>query len=95
LTDTFCAECPQMMGQIRDAITRSDAKLLQRAAHSLRGSAELFAATRLVDWAERLEKLGRAGTLETAEAAWPSLEAETAALISALREGSESASTSA
>ena len=45
-------ECPKLTGQMNEAISNDDAPLLQRAAHTLKGSANIFAAKRVKEIAE-------------------------------------------
>ncbi len=52
LVGLFLEECPNMMAAVRDAVNSHDAeKTLQRAAHTLKGSADIFAAERVVETA--------------------------------------------
>lgn len=67
LAARFIADATRLHGEIRDAIARRDRDTLERAAHLLRGSVGYFTAERLVDLAQSLEALGRAGEF-TAEA---------------------------
>lgn len=87
LGELFLAEGPKMMNEIRDAVANRDAaQTLQRAAHTLKGSADIFAAQRVVQTAARLENLGRIGPLEDAEAALVNLEGEFQLLMRKLSE---------
>ena len=87
LGELFLAEGPKMMNEIRDAVANRDAsQTLQRAAHTLKGSADLFAAQRVVRTAARLENLGSNGPLEDAEAALVNLEREFQLLMQKLSE---------
>jgi len=86
LAAVFIAEHPRMMAEIRTAIDAGSSPDLRRTAHTLKGSAAVFAATPTVDAAQRLEKLAEAGTLAEAEALHADLERETERLVSALRE---------
>ncbi|MEX0586018.1 MAG: Hpt domain-containing protein, partial [Pirellulales bacterium] len=70
----FLEECPELMGQIRGAIDRSDAGALRLAAHRLKGSMRYFGATRAFDQAYILETLGRDGRLADAPAATAQLD---------------------
>jgi hypothetical protein len=49
LAGVFLDECPEMMRQIRASIDAGDAPGLQLAAHSLKGSARIFAAPPVTD----------------------------------------------
>ena len=69
LLQLFAVECPQLLASIREAIDHSDAVLLRRAAHSLKGAVSNFGAPAVVAAAQRLESLGHAGNLVEARAA--------------------------
>lgn len=86
LAGVFIEECPEMMRQIRAAIDERDAPALQRTAHSLKGSARIFAAAAASEAALRLETMGADGDLSGAEDAWTALSAEVERLVAALAE---------
>ena len=69
LLQLFAVECPQLLASIRDAINRSDAALLRRAAHSLKGAVSNFGTPAVVAAAQSLENLGHSGNLVEAQAA--------------------------
>ncbi|MEZ6087237.1 MAG: Hpt domain-containing protein [Pirellulaceae bacterium] len=48
-------ECPLFMEQLRHAVQAADCKAVQRAAHAIKGSAEVFAASRVAQLAEHLK----------------------------------------
>jgi len=60
LTRRFVTDAEQLHAEMREAIRRRDGSALQRAAHSLRGTAGFFAADGVFDLARRLEELGKA-----------------------------------
>lgn len=62
----FLSETPRLMGEIEGAISRTDAPLLRRAAHTIKGGLRLFGAEAAYDLACRLESLGRDGDFEAA-----------------------------
>ena len=70
LAKLFCEECPRMVAAVREAVSSRDAKSLERAAHSLKGSIATFAAQGAHDAALQLERLARAGDLSAAENAY-------------------------
>jgi PAS domain S-box-containing protein len=82
----FLAQTPKHMEKIRRAISDQDAKLLQRAAHALKGSAANLLAQGVVDAAFRLEGIGRAGSVDGSKEALVSLEVELGKLKLALGE---------
>jgi two-component system, sensor histidine kinase and response regulator len=63
----FLDEYPILMNEIRTAAIARDADALQRAAHSMKGSVSNFGADGVYQAAFTLEKMGRAGDLDTLE----------------------------
>lgn len=61
---TVLEECPQLMEQLEQAIHTQDAKVLHRAAHTIKGSFRTFNAKPLTEIAEHIEGLGAAGTID-------------------------------
>ncbi len=59
IIDVFLMSYPDWFAQLRDAMTRSDAPLLQRMAHTMKGSLGYFAAEEARATAIELETLGR------------------------------------
>jgi CheY-like chemotaxis protein len=84
LAGLFTEECRQLLGDMRRAIANQDATLLRRSAHTLRGSAAIFAAESTIDAAMKVEELGRQGDLSGAEQACADLEKETDRLLPAI-----------
>jgi CheY-like chemotaxis protein len=82
----FLTESARLLPEIRAAIDLEDGPLLRRLAHTLRGSADCFAAQPTVDAAQRLETLGRYERWDEAEEAWAALEVEVGRLLPALRD---------
>ncbi len=72
---TFRVEAPRLLGLIREAVAAGDAAGLRRAAHTLHGSAGVFAAVGIVSLARRLEEVGISGRMEEAPAALAELAA--------------------
>ena|GEM_PF-778634 len=90
LAQLFLDECPKMIGEIEQAISSENAKALRRAAHTLKGSAAIFAATPVVEAAYQVESIGREGNLEEVEEAIVVLKAELKLLTPDLIEKMES-----
>ena len=84
LATLFCEESPKLLSAVRDAVAKSDAAALQRAAHSLKGSMSTFAARDATEAALRLEELARSGDLADAESAYRLLAAQVDRLKQAL-----------
>lgn len=80
----FLEEAPRLLEAIRNGITEQDSPALERAAHSLKGSAASLGAAAVVPAAQALENLGRGGQFAGASDALPRLEAALAALTPVL-----------
>lgn len=63
LGQLFLEEYPRLMRELREAQARKDARMVERAAHGLKGSVANFGAKSAVDAAFRIEQLGRTGDL--------------------------------
>jgi HPt (histidine-containing phosphotransfer) domain-containing protein len=85
LIDVFLQATPPLLAQIDQAIGQSDAALLTRAAHTIKGSAGNFGATTLVQLASALEMQGRAGIPADAAAQIAALRTEYERVAQALR----------
>src|SRR6266849_2996371 len=72
----FLQDCPRLVGAVREAVARGDARALERAAHTLKGTVSNFAAPAATAAALRLEQMGREGNLAQAGEACAALEAE-------------------
>ena len=90
LARLFLDDSPRLMQEINDAISHGDGLRLERAAHALKGSVSIFAASAAVEAASRLETIGSTGDLGGAHDACGQLEKEIAVLTSALAESSAS-----
>ncbi|HEX5271751.1 MAG TPA: response regulator, partial [Gemmataceae bacterium] len=76
MVKVFLQECGKLMPAIRRAIDEGDGPVLRRLAHSLKGSADTFAARPAVAAALRLEVMGRDGELTDAGEAFDALRRE-------------------
>jgi PAS domain S-box-containing protein len=72
----FLQEYPTWLEEVRHAVARGDARLLQGAAHKLKGSMMHLGARAACDPALRLEMMGRQGNLSAAASTCAALEAE-------------------
>ncbi|MHC4161478.1 MAG: response regulator [Planctomycetota bacterium] len=86
IAQLFLDEGPRLLGDIRRALTDQNCTELERAAHTLKGSADLFGAQAVVDTAWRLETMGRGETLAGADDACAALKSELERLMPALTE---------
>jgi two-component system sensor histidine kinase/response regulator len=68
IASAFLAEAPPYLDSIDGAIEAGQGRLLQRAAHTIKGGFRLFGAGEAYDLAMRLEEAGRGGRFEGAEA---------------------------
>jgi HPt (histidine-containing phosphotransfer) domain-containing protein len=82
----FLQDAPETLARIRDAARTRDARALGAAAHTLKGSAGLFAQGRAYESARRLEQVARAGDLAGADAACAAVEADVSRLMAELRD---------
>lgn len=86
ITVIFLEEYPSLILEIESAVTCVDAKRLERAAHSLKGSVANFGARGATQAAYRLETLGRRGELAEVGPAFEDLVAEFLRLQPALED---------
>ena len=77
----FAAETPNLMREMRDAIVARNNKGLERAAHTLCGSASSIGAKRFSFGARKLEQIARENSPGGAELALALLESEFEQLI--------------
>jgi signal transduction histidine kinase/CheY-like chemotaxis protein len=91
LVELFLVECPNLLGAVRDAVTRADAPGLRVAAHSLKGAVSNFSTWPAFEAALRLETMGRMGDLAQAAEGLGALEAALGRLRPALAQFAASA----
>ena len=84
LVDTFLAEAPGLLANLRDAYAGAESERFRRAAHSLKSNASTFGATRLAALARELEHSGLAGGQQKTAAALTALEADYAKVAAKL-----------
>jgi CheY-like chemotaxis protein len=88
LVETFLQEAPRLMEAMRQAIADSDSGALRIAAHTLKGPIRYLGAAEAFEQAWELERMGKDGNLENAEAGLAALQGEMARLISILEDHS-------
>ncbi len=81
----FLEESPQLVKQLRQAVDRSDAAEVQRAAHTIKGSMRLFPKSPVHDLSIKLENMGRDKELAGAADVVESLEQAMQELMGQLR----------
>jgi two-component system, sensor histidine kinase and response regulator len=84
LVKLFMNESVELQDQIHDAIEQRDAKQLERAAHSLKGSAAAFCGESTRAAAQKLEAIGASGKLDQAGDVFVELQDELVRLKDAL-----------
>ena len=90
LVDTFVAEAPLMLSEMRSARAAGDAERFRRAAHSLKSNSHTFGALALGALARDMELTGMSADAAQDAARLYALEAEyarAAAALMALRHG--------
>ena len=86
LVDTFLAEAPAMLGDLRGALAAGSADRFRRAAHSLKSNSNTFGALALGAMAKELELTGLAPALAADGATLDALAQEYARVAAALME---------
>jgi PAS domain S-box-containing protein len=81
IVGAFLEEHPRRLDEIRRAIDTADFELLNRAAHTIKGSMRYFSASAVFDRAFALEQLGASRTLDGAEELLGLLKQELARLV--------------
>lgn len=81
----FLKDSPVRIADIRTGIAVNDAKMVARAAHSLKGSSGNFGATRLQAASKDLEQLANQERLGDAATVLPQLETEYQKVADALK----------
>ena len=84
--DGFLGQQPALLAELREALAAGDLPVVKRVAHTVGGSLRLFQGARVVALANDLEDRCRAGSSDTVEAAWRTLDPELAAVVVELRE---------
>ncbi|GIT93231.1 hypothetical protein JANAI62_37250 [Jannaschia pagri] len=84
LKQSFLDEAPKLLAQIKAGDTAGDAKMVRRAAHTLKSSANDFGALRLAQLCKSIEADAQRGSLTTLATTLPVLEAEFEAAVDAL-----------
>ena len=81
----FIEDCSDHIAKIKEGIAGNDAGILEREAHSLKGSVGNFDANEVYEAAYHLEKLGNEGKMATAEEGLSNLERALNELISEMK----------
>jgi HPt (histidine-containing phosphotransfer) domain-containing protein len=81
LAGLMLEECPRLLEQMRRSLADGDVEELRRAAHTLKGSARLFAAHPTADAALEVEDIGREERLTDADDAVARVQTEVDRLL--------------
>ena len=84
----FLDETPKLLAQLHQAIVDSNAEVVERTAHSLKGQLSYLGLASVSDKARDLELMGRKPDLTNASELMGVLEREVSALIADMRAGS-------
>lgn len=84
LVDIYLQDTPERLTELEQALARSDAPTLTRAAHTIKGSSSNFGAVRLSKLAQQVELSGKTADLTGAAATVTELKDEYARVAAAL-----------
>jgi PAS domain S-box-containing protein len=84
LADLFFRSCPEMLAELRAGMADQQSKIVQRVAHTIKGSVSHLSAPEVYEAALHLEQMGRAGDLRHTETEYQALEESLARLRAAL-----------
>ncbi|MCP4134185.1 MAG: Hpt domain-containing protein [bacterium] len=76
LADLFIEDSKTLLDNIGAAIKSNDSEALRKTAHTLKGAVSNFSAAKAFEAAFSLEKIGKAGELDEAEAIYETLKNE-------------------
>ncbi len=85
MADLFLSNCPRWLGDIRHAVQAGDKKKLHMAAHSLKGAIGQFTEASPHQLAQRLEEIGKHGSISDADSTLIQLETALHGLQQSLR----------
>jgi len=86
LIGIYLADTPKQLTKLEEAITRQDADLVVRAAHTIKGSSGNFGATGFAQLAQEMEAHGKSNNLAAAAAALPEFKNRFAQVVAALQQ---------
>lgn len=84
LAPILLTECAKHLESIHEGLAENDPVKVRRGGHTIKGAADIFAASRVVAAAKIVEQLGRDNDLTSAESAVAELEAEVSVLHQAV-----------
>jgi len=80
----FFDDSAKLLGEIREAIKLGDVRMLEKAAHTLKGAISNFFAKEAFDAALKMEAMAREKKLTDVDAAYSELERQVERLVTAL-----------
>jgi HPt (histidine-containing phosphotransfer) domain-containing protein len=86
LIGIYLEDTPKQMTKLEEAISRHDADLVVRAAHTIKGSSGNFGATDFARLAQEMETCGKSGNLAAAAAALPKFKSSYAQVAAGLQQ---------
>ena len=86
MTEVFIPECESLMQTLRGEIPGGNPATIQRAAHTLKGSADLFFAAAVHERAAEIERLAHDNDISTVAARLVALEEEVGTMLTALKD---------
>jgi HPt (histidine-containing phosphotransfer) domain-containing protein len=86
LISIYLTDTPKQLSQLEEAITRQDAALLVRAAHTIKGSSGNFGAAGFARLAQEMEAHGKSKNLAAAAAALPEFKSRFSEVVAALNQ---------
>ncbi len=84
LVQLFARDCPRLLAELKQAIASGEGVSVERAAHTMKGSASSFGAQQVVALAQQLEEMGRTEKVSEAAPTYALLAVEVERLNSAL-----------
>ena len=82
----YIADTPKQLAQLEEALSKQDAALVIRAAHSIKGSSGNFGAQEFARLAQEMESQAKANNLAAVSAALPELKLRFARVVEALQQ---------
>jgi HPt (histidine-containing phosphotransfer) domain-containing protein len=86
ILELFAQTAPERVAALTVAMESGDAKAIANAAHAFKSPSSAIGALRLGGLLQEIELAGKVGDIPRARAAFANLDAETAAVLSQLRQ---------
>jgi HPt (histidine-containing phosphotransfer) domain-containing protein len=82
----FVEDYPRLRDELDRGVREGNAVVVHRAAHTLKGNLRFFGETRAGSVAQRLEEIGKSGSLDGAGEVFALLRRETEAVLAQVKE---------